>query len=205
MTDQGPDTGHEYDGIREHDNRLPRWWLLTLYGAIGFSFAYWLAYHAFDALPQPREELAAEMAVRASEAKAREANNPVSNESLLAATKDAAVVAAGQAVYTSTCLACHGPTGGGLVGPNLTDAFYVHGAQPVDTLRIIKDGSLQKGMPAWGPVLGDEKTRAAAVFVLTLRNTNAAGGKAPEGKDEAGNAAPAASAPPALTAPTNAG
>jgi len=87
-------------------------------------------------------------------------------------------------VHTSTCAACHRADGGGVVGPNLTDDFWLHGSAPEKIFRTIATGVPDKGMPAWQPQLGALKTQAVAAYVLTLRGTHAAGGKAPQGERE---------------------
>lgn len=183
-------TGHEYDGILEHDNRLPRWWLFTLYAAIVFAFAYWLYYQTFDIGLQPRAQY--ELDVRAAQevqAKRAAQAGVVTDEALEKMTGDPAIVASGQAVYVASCLPCHGDKGQGLVGPNMTDDFFVHGAKPTDNLKIIAEGFAPKGMPAWQPVLGPTKVRDVAVYLLTLRGTHAVG-KPPEGVDVAGKPPP---------------
>lgn len=174
--------GHTYDGIEEHDNHLPRWWLMTLWGTIVFAFGYWGYYHTFKVGTLPREALAAELAVRqAAEAKAAAAAPVLDDAALVALTKDAAVVERGRAVYAASCLACHGAKGEGLVGPNLTDAVWIHPNKPTELLDVVGNGVLEKGMPAWKPALGADKVKDAVVFLLTLKNTNVAG-KAPQGE-----------------------
>jgi cytochrome c oxidase cbb3-type subunit 3 len=168
------DTGHEYDGIREHDNRLPRWWLITLWGAIVFAVAYWLAYHTFGVVPLPRAQFDEQMKVIA-------AKTPILDDAALAAlSKDPAAVERGRAVYAQTCLACHGPDGQGVVGPNLTDDAWIHGDRPTEVYAAVNVGVLAFGMPAWGPSLGPDKTRDVTAFVLTLKGKNLPG-KAPQG------------------------
>lgn len=189
---QAQDTGHEYDGIREQDNKLPRWWLFTLYGAIAFAFAYWLYYHSFDVGQGPREVYAEEWAAMEAARVAREekAAKELSDEVLVTMSRDAAVVARGREAYAANCGACHGDKGQGLVGPNLTDAYWLHGARPLDNMKVIADGFLAKGMPAWKPVLGMEKVKDVVAYLVTLRGTNATGGKGAEGTDEQGKAPP---------------
>lgn len=184
------DVGHEYDGIREFDNRLPNWWLMTLYGAIVFSVGYWLYFHTFGIGPTQAEELALEIAQAEAEAEAREqallaAGGGLTDESLASMVEDAAVVARGKEVYMQNCLACHGANGEGTVGPNLTDDYWINGHRPTDIHGVIADGRLAKGMPAWKSVLGSSRVRDVTAFVLSLKNTHVAG-KAPEGLDENG-------------------
>lgn len=190
-----PELGHEYDGIREYDNRLPNWWLMTFYGAIVFAFGYWLYFHTFEIGDSAAEALEIELARAAAEAEERDAAMAagLSDESLVAMSSDAAVVARGKEVFTQNCLACHGANGEGTVGPNLTDAYWINGHRPTDIHGVIADGRLAKGMPSWKAVLGGGRVRDVAAFVLSLKNTHVPG-KAPEGVDENG-AAPGQKAP----------
>lgn len=175
---------HEVDGIQEYDNRLPNWWLYTLYGAIIFAVGYWYHYHvgAFGDLPGDayKAEIEREQAAQAMQIKVGEATP----EALVALTKDPKAVALGRQVFTSTCAPCHRADGGGGVGPNLTDDFWLHGAAPEKVYKTIATGVPDKGMPAWQPQLGALKTQAVAAYVMGLRGTNVAGGKAPQGERE---------------------
>lgn len=172
------DAVHVYDDIREDDNHLPNWWLFILFGSMVFAFGYWIAYQTSNALKNPGQEYAVEVA----DLKKRLAlANPISEESLVALTAEAKAVDEGKAVFMSTCAACHGPEGAGLVGPNLTDRYWIHGAKATDILKSARDGFPEKGMPPWGRILGDDKIRKVTAFLLTLKNRNLPG-KAPQGE-----------------------
>ncbi len=166
---------HEYDGIEEADNELPMWWIAIFIGTIVFGAVYWLVYEGYHAAPSARQELAA------AEAEQRKRAGVVNDEDLLAASKDQAAVAAGKAAFTTSCVACHGDKAQGQIGPNLTDAFWLHGGAPKDMLTTIKDGVPAKGMPTWGPVLGAGTVKNVVAYLLTVRNTNAPG-KEPQGE-----------------------
>jgi cytochrome c oxidase cbb3-type subunit 3 len=168
---------HQYDDIQEEDNHLPNWWLAILFGSIIFGFGYWQVYQTTKTLPRIRDEYTADVDALK---KARMAANPTSEEALVALSKDATALAEGKTVFMSTCASCHGPEGAGLVGPNLTDKFWLHGAKPGDLFKTVTEGYAEKGMPAWGPVIGVDKTRKVVAFVLSIRNTNKPG-KEPQG------------------------
>jgi cytochrome c oxidase cbb3-type subunit 3 len=173
---------HTVDGIEEYDNKLPNWWLYTLYGSIVFAIGYWFVYQSAGIGELPRAAYEAEMD-RAAQAQAGAAKLvPVTAEALAALAKDRGAVARGKQVFTTTCAACHRADGGGVVGPNLTDEFWLHGASPDKVYKTIKDGVLDKGMPAWGPQLGPERVQAVTAYVITLRGTNVPGGKVPQGE-----------------------
>lgn len=179
---EAPDTGHDYDGIREYDNRLPNWWLATLYLSIIFAFGYWAYYHVLSMGPLQQEEYAAEMAQAEKAAEAQAAlRGAATDESLAALSSDTAAMDEAKATYGQYCAACHAANGEGSIGPNLTDTFWIHGARPTDIMKVIKDGVPAKGMPAWGDVLGTQKVEKLSAFVASLEGKNLPG-KAPEGE-----------------------
>jgi cytochrome c oxidase cbb3-type subunit III len=168
---------HRYDDIEEEDNHLPNWWLFILFGTMVFGFGYWFVYHTTHSLPDPRAEYATEVDALK---KSRLAANPTSDEAIVALSQDPAQVEEGKKVFASTCVSCHAADGQGLVGPNLTDKFWIHGNQPAAIVKAVTDGFADKGMPPWGPVLGPDKVRKVAAYVLTLKGKNLAG-KEPQG------------------------
>ncbi len=115
----------------------------------------------------------------------------ISDEELVAMAGDPAVVAKGLATFTANCVACHAQGGVGLVGPNLTDPYWVHGESAGEIYGIVGDGVLAKGMPAWKAVLGPTSVQEVTAYVLSIKGQNLPG-KAPEGKNAAGESAPAA-------------
>ena len=183
--DKEDEVVHEYDGIQEYDNRLPNWWLWTLYGTLVFGFVYWLGYQTFHALDNPRDTHEKEQAIaRAAEIERMKNAGPVTAELLQKMSLDAKTTDTGKQVFTSTCAACHRADGGGNIGPNLTDKFWLHGSKPDDIYKTVEHGVPAKGMPAWEPVLGHDKVMAATAYVLTLKDTNASNGKAPQGEPD---------------------
>lgn len=178
------DTGHEYDGIRELDNRLPNWWLFTLYGTVAFSVAYWLYYHSFEIGPTQAERLAFAREERQKAMLAKSGplgDGAIDDAGLEKLAHDAEIVARGREVFQQTCISCHGEKAQGLVGPNLTDDHWIHGGRPTDIYRLIGEGKLEKGMPSWRDALGPKKLQEVTAFVLSLRGSNVPG-KAPEGQ-----------------------
>jgi len=172
---------HEYDGIREYDNPLPRWWVWIFAGSFWFSLAYFLHYHVF---PHGQSVAAAYEAdvreARELEAKASLAQ-PVTEESLGKLMVDAALMTDAKALFNLRCAVCHGDRAQGVIGPNLTDDAWIHGAGNLtDIYAVIDAGVLAKGMPAWGRQLSPIELRKVAAFVGTQRG-KAVPGKAPEG------------------------
>lgn len=173
---------HVYDGIVEHDNKLPLWWQLTLYGAVVFAFVYWFG-RRLDAIMSPRQaydsDVAAERALEAERARAR---GTIDDAMLATLARDPATTAQGKETFVSTCAPCHRPDGGGNIGPNLTDAYWIHGGKPTDIYKTVSEGVPDKGMPTWRPVLGEQRIEAVVAYVISIENTNVAGGKAPQGE-----------------------
>ena len=172
---------HEYDGIQEFDNRLPNWWLWTLYGAIVFSLFYWIVFHTLEIGELPRDRFASEMQAAQEEQLARAAAAGLSNETFVLMTEMDAKVQEGREVFLKYCVQCHLEDGRGLVGPNLTDGVWVHGCEPMQMYKVVTDGIAAKGMPAWMNQLGPTRVQAVVAYVMTIRNTDVEG-KAPEGE-----------------------
>lgn len=169
---------HVYDDIEEEDNHLPNWWLFILYATIVFSFVYWFVYHTAKLRPLPGDTYSAAVEKLAA---ARAAADPTSAEAILALSRDPAAVAEGAEVFRTTCAACHGLQGEGVIGPNLTDRYWIHDPGPKEILRGVREGYVTKGMPAWEPIIGPERSLRAAAFVLTLKGKNLEG-KAAQGE-----------------------
>jgi cytochrome c oxidase cbb3-type subunit 3 len=186
---------HEYDGIREYDNPMPRWWLATLWLTIIFSVLYALnVIPTVGSGPGRIAEYEAAVAVGDSIAAAHNPVAAIDEAGLLAVARDPAKLAEGRATFASTCSPCHAADGGGNIGPNLTDRYWIHGGRPMDVLRTVNTGVLEKGMPAWGQTLNPEQVIAVAAYVTTLRGTMPAAPKTPQGVADT-TAAPGASGP----------
>lgn len=168
---------HVYDDIEEEDNYLPNWWLGILFGSIVFGFGYWFIFEITHSAPGPLDAFRTEIA---DAAKRRAEAGPISNDSLLVLAKDARVVAEGKRIFTSTCSPCHGIQAQGVVGPNLTDKYWLHGGTPIEIHHSITTGYPEKGMQSWANVLGPARIRTVAAFVVSIRGQNLAG-KAPQG------------------------
>ena len=172
---------HEYDGIREYDNPLPRWWVWMFAGSFWFSVAYFFHYHVSHNGQSVAASYEADVAeARETQAKASLAE-PVSEESLGKLMADAALMNDAKALFGLRCTPCHGDKAQGLIGPNLTDAAWIHGSGHLaEIFEVIDQGVLAKGMPAWSKQLSPIEVRKLAAYVGTQRGRNVAG-KAPEG------------------------
>ena len=178
-----PINDEEYDGIRELDNPQPTWFRLIFFGAIVFAAIYWYWYH-MGGPGQPYlatydREWAAYRARRAAVELSEGA--AVSEESLALLASDGAAMARAKVVFVQTCASCHGDNGRGIVGPNLTDDFQLHGSTRSDLYLTVRNGVPDKGMISWLPMLPPADLTAVAAYVGTLRHGNVAGGKPPQG------------------------
>ena len=176
---------HDYDGIQEYDNPMPRWWLWLFYASIVFVPVYYF-------LPGEMGARVGNVASYEADVAAHLASQPVpviatlSDSTILSFVADRERVDEGKKVFTKNCVACHRADGGGLIGPNLADSSWIHGGAPSAIHTIISEGVLAKGMPAWGRLLKQEEVDDVTAYVITLQGTNPPSPKAPEGPPPAG-------------------
>ncbi len=175
---------HEYDGIQEFDNPLPSWWLTTFYGTILFAFLY-VGYYHFGPGTAPIEQLAQDLEEMRAVEKAAEKQDPGPDENaLLAIFADPTRQKSGQHVFAEKCATCHGAEGGGLIGPNLTDNYWLHGkGNLTDLAHIVSDGVPEKGMPPWKTMLKKDEIYSVIAYVKNLKGTRPANAKAPQGTE----------------------
>ena len=181
--EQDIDLGHEYDGIRELDNSLPPWWVWLFYGTIIWGAGYLFYYHVSGKGPDQKQEYVAAMEA-AEEQKAlflSSQANAIDETNVTLATDDASI-AAGKEIYVANCAVCHGQNGEGLVGPNMTDKYWIHGGSINDLFKTIKYGVPEKGMISWQSQLNPKAMQNVASFILTFQGTNPPNQKASEGQ-----------------------
>ena len=172
---------HEYDGIKELDNPLPKWWLFTFYIMVVYS-AFYIPYYHFFGGQNPIDEYRSDVA-KIEELKKSQPAPAQDEQKLAAVVSDTEVLAKGKAVYGGKCAACHGNEGQGVIGPNLSDNYWLHGDGKLPTIaKVVSEGVAAKGMPPWGPVLTPDELTQVTVFVASLKGTNPANPKAPQGE-----------------------
>ena len=175
--------GHDADGIQEYDNSLPRWWLYGFYVTIGLGAIYLFYYHLWDGpdwnilwfnARGSANEYAAEVAAAPKKPGAKDYTN-------FAAKTDAATLKLGETIFQqkNLCFTCHRQDLGGLVGPNLTDDYWIHGGRVQDILKSITTGYPEKGMLPYGNGnhLSDEELIAVASYVVSKHGSNPPGAK----------------------------
>lgn len=174
---------HSYDGIRELDNRLPPWWVNMFFITIVFAFGYMYYYHFGGSGPSSAEEYKTEMEVAKKKiALALAGKADAVDENSVTALTDAGALGEGELIFKNTCAACHGQHGEGMVGPNLTDEYWLHGGGIKNVFHTIKYGVPEKGMISWQSQLKPSDIQKVASYILTLKGTNPANPKAPQGE-----------------------
>ncbi|MFV0416868.1 MAG: cbb3-type cytochrome c oxidase N-terminal domain-containing protein [Chthoniobacterales bacterium] len=170
---------HVYDGIQEYDNKLPNWWLYTLYLGIIFYIVYWVAYYQFDLIPSEVEELNKQIVAvqQAKEEQLKQLAGSISNESLWEMSRDPQIVQKGEAVYQLSCSPCHAADLSAkmgeisLPGQPLNDAEWKYGGEPMTIINVVQKGSPDKSapiqMPPWEQVLSAEQITQVVAFVLS--------------------------------------
>lgn len=173
---------HNYDGIKELDNNLPPWWLYGFYLTILFAFIYMIRFHVFNDYTQD-EEFETEMAHAEIEiANWKKTAKNLVDINTVEVLSEPSDLSAGRTIYMSRCIACHKNDGGGGIGPNLTDSYWLLGGGIKNIFKTISEGGRDgKGMISWKSELKPIEIAQVASYVLSLQNTNPADGKAPEG------------------------
>lgn len=166
-------TGHEFDGIAELDNPLPRWWFQLFIGTVIFALGYlalypglgnfkgllgWTSTNQWEAEIAHAEEVYKPVFAKYAALSIEELNQP-GNETGLKM---------GQRLFANNCSVCHGTGGQGAYGfPNLTDNDWLYGGKPEQIVATLVNGR-RGAMPAWGPVLGEDGIRDVAHYVRSL-------------------------------------
>ena len=174
---------HNYDGIKELDNNLPPWWIYGFYATIVFGIIYMIRFHVFDDYTQDEEYLmeVAEAQIAIEEYK-KTAKDLIDVNTVVLLT-EASDLTAGSNIFVANCVACHKDDGGGGIGPNLTDEYWINGGGIKNVFRTISEGGRDgKGMVAWKQTLKPSEMAQVASYVVSLSGTSPAEPKAPEGE-----------------------
>ena len=174
---------HSYDGIREYDNPLPGWWSAIFWVTIVFAVAYGVFYHVGGWGKTPDQTYRSALTAYEDQRGARDQAEAASvNEDVVKRrAEDPAILATGRSVFVARCASCHTDDGRGLIGPNLTDDYQLHGHSRMDIFSTVKKGVPGTAMLAWGEQLPPSDVIAVAAYVTTLRGQHIPG-KAREGQ-----------------------
>lgn len=176
------ETDHEYDGIRELDNSLPPWWKWGFAVSIVIAFMYMMHFHVFKTGELQIDEYKNELIVAEVNIQeylvAKAMNVDETNVKLLVMPND---LKSGKFIFLKYCNVCHSNDGGGLVGPNLTDDYWIHGPGIEDVFKVIKYGG-ERGMKSWKDELNPIEMSQVASYILSLKGTTPLNPKDPEGE-----------------------
>jgi cytochrome c oxidase cbb3-type subunit 3 len=174
---------HDYDGIKELDNSLPPWWVWGFVVTIIFAVIYLLSYHVAGTgklqLEEYYDEIALAKAAKAERIKLSGEN--ITEENVVFLT-DATALSEGKNIYVKNCVACHLADGGGQVGPNFTDEYWIHGGAAKNIFNTITEGVPAKGMISWKSQLTPKQIQQVASYIHTFQGTKPAIPKDPEGE-----------------------
>lgn len=179
------DLGHDYDGIRELDNRLPPWWVYTFYLTIVIGIGYLYVYELSDiGLTQNQEYEVAMEEAQIQKRKFMFAQANAVNEENVVAVTDAKALEDAQGMFNMKCASCHGTEGQGLqgLGPNFADQYWKNGGGVKNIFSTIKYGVPEKGMIAWKNQMLASDIQKLASYILTFEGTNPPNPKDPEGE-----------------------
>lgn len=174
---------HEYDGIKELDNPIPAWFNALFYSTMTFGLVYLMVYHVFGWGLNQEQEYNREvvLAEKAKQEYLAQAANLI-DETSITVDESGAMAASGKAVFMANCVACHGNAGEGGIGPNLTDEYWLHGADIKDIFKVVKYGVAAKGMVPWEQTLTPAQIAEVSNYIYSLRGTNPANAKEPQGE-----------------------
>ena len=174
---------HNYDGIVELDNFMPPWLKYVFYLTIFSAVVYFLNYTVLGIGKTQIEEYEASLEEAALEAEARGGMMLTSiDETNVELDTSTPALEAGEELFTGNCAACHAMDGGGGVGPNLTDEYWLHGGDIKSVFTVVKYGVVEKGMIPWQDQLSPEQMQQVSSYILSLQGTSPANPKAPQGE-----------------------
>ena len=172
---------HEYDGIQELDNPAPAWFQFLFYITIVIAIIYMINYHLLGKQNTSSDEYMQEVTLAQQQRDELLRTGAFINENSVKILTDAADIDKGKEIFTVNCVTCHNSDGGGGVGPNLTDKYWIHGGGIKNIFSIIKYGVPAKGMITWQTQLSPKQINQVASYVLTFEGKTPAVPKTPEG------------------------
>jgi cytochrome c oxidase cbb3-type subunit 3 len=173
---------HNYDGIRELDNKLPPWWVYSFYITIIFAVIYLVRFHIVNDYDQEEEYLAEVEQAEIEIAKWKETAKDFVDAETVTMLEDEDRIANGEKLFVANCVACHQVDGGGGIGPNLTDEYWILGGGIKNVFSTISEGGRSgKGMVAWKNTFKPSEMHEIASYVMTFQGTTPADPKEPEG------------------------
>lgn len=174
---------HDYDGIKELDNNLPPWWVYLFYASIVFGIVYMVRFEVLGADNQEMELKKEVAQAKIDVAEYMKTAPDMMDEKTVTLLTDPADLATGKEIFTTNCAACHRADGGGQIGPNLTDEQWILGGGIKNIFHTLVNGGRDgKGMIAWKGTLKPKEMQKVASYIISLKGSNPADSKAPEGE-----------------------
>lgn len=173
---------HDFDGIKELNNKIPPWFMAIFYATIIWSVIYMVDFHILGSGNVQEDEYAEEVRIAEMEREILNRSGSLVNEETVTRLNDDIALASGKDIYIKNCAACHGMGGEGLVGPNFADDYWIHGGGIKNIFKTVKYGVPQKGMISWQTQLDPTQMQEVSSYIMTLRGTNPPNQKGPEGK-----------------------
>lgn len=171
---------HDADGIREYDNPMPFWWSAIFWGTFVYGVLY-AGYYMIGVGPGVRRDYQDELSAFYQEQAAKLGDLKPTVETIRSLANDPKMMQAAAGVFRANCVTCHGADGGGGTGPNLCDDSYLNVKQVTDIFKVLQNGVVAKGMPAWSPRFGDAQLVLMSAYVAHLRGSSPAAPKPPQG------------------------
>lgn len=173
---------HSYDGIREYDNPLPGWWKWLFIITVVISPFYLLYYHVGAPNRSLHDQFVAAMDANQKKKYSDLGDLIPDEKTLVKYMNQKEWVDVGRSIYKVNCVSCHGPEGGGVIGPNLCDDNYKHIKKIEDITRVINEGVAGGAMPAWATRIPNKNDIIMiSAYVASLRGSNPATAKGPDG------------------------
>jgi len=181
---------HSYDGIQELDNFMPPWLQYVFIGTVVFAIGYYANYTVFGFGMTGVEEYEEELRIEAIAAESRSLTADASiDETNVTLDDSGPALSAGKTIFEANCAACHAIDGGGGVGPNLTDKYWLHGGDIKDVFTVVKYGVIEKGMVPWEDQLNPKEIQEVSSYILSLQGTTPAAPKDAQGELYSGGSA----------------
>ena len=156
--------GYEYDGITELDNPCPDW-LMYIFYFTAFLAVFLVGYHFGSS---SKNEILQSYIGKLQNVQLQpvEEAPEVSESELVALLEEPAELASGEEIFKDKCALCHGEFGEGLIGPNLTDNYWLHGQGNIsDIVNTIRSGVPDKGMVAWKDRIPEKNILQIAAYI----------------------------------------
>lgn len=174
---------HNYDGIKELDNVLPPWWVYLFYGTVIFGVIYFIRFQIAGGDTQEMEYEKAMVQAQREIDKYKDSSPNIFDIKSAELLTDDLSLSTGKKIFETSCISCHAADGGGGIGPNLTDEYWILGGGFKNVFNTIYNGGRDgKGMIAWNKTIKPKNIQKVASYILTLEGSTPAKPKKAQGE-----------------------